>query len=496
MKSMAGAATLPAASSLIGSLLMMEEAAASSCPANTESADYKALVCVYLAGGNDAFNTVLYDDDATISGSNRSTYNTFREGIALPANSVFGLNQQAGFPELALHQQLSFLAAAFNATPSPTALGVAVVGNVGPLREPSTTRALLDGNNELYPPRIYSHNDQTSVWLTGKLEGQASGWGGLVVQETCAARNLAGNGFRSISMRQSSAFCQAGTGSTQVENFVANTRTGIELAGNGPLHRTSTSDAPLGVVDTGPSLSRDDFLDVVKGVADISRPGHKLESLYVGRMQKALANASYLLNSAQGNLTTPHSGGEDLTSQLRMVANFIQSQATVGARRQVFFVQLGGFDTHQGQLTAHDKNMKALNDALGDFYTKLGENFQNKVTTFTASEFGRKLKMNAGLGTDHGWGGHHFVVGGAVNTGFYGEFPALTLSTVGAFTDRKLLPDGTLIPTISVDQYAWELAKWLGVPDDPATREKVLPSYFPPETLESGLPVPLSFMKP
>ncbi len=178
----------------------------------------------------------------------------------------------------------------------------------------------------------------------------------------------------------------------------------------------------------------------------------------------------------------------DLWRQLAMVVQMIRSSQEIGVHRQVFFVQLGGFDTHSGQArggSAHDGLMSMLNRALQRFDEELGS-LRDVVTTFTASEFGRKLLEN-GDGTDHAWGGHHFVMGGTqVNGGhIFGRMPSLATDADGAFTDPQLLADGTMIPEVSVHHFGAELAQWFGVPPD------AIANIFPvsQDALASGIDV-------
>jgi uncharacterized protein (DUF1501 family) len=169
----------------------------------------------------------------------------------------------------------------------------------------------------------------------------------------------------------------------------------------------------------------------------------------------------------------------------------IKDSSTIGIKRQVFFVQIGGFDTHSGQKGVHDSNMATLNEALQDFFeNKLPVDMLDQVTLFTASEFGRKLIAN-GDGTDHGWAGHHVVMGGnQVLSGIYGLYP--TMEKAGAnFLNAMWQVDGTLVPAVSVDHYAWQMAKWFGVPDDVQTRQGILPNYFEPATSPNA---PLDFI--
>jgi uncharacterized protein (DUF1501 family) len=177
-------------------------------------------------------------------------------------------------------------------------------------------------------------------------------------------------------------------------------------------------------------------------------------------MSRGVSYASALNNALQGvTLATQFPAGS-LASQLQTVAKIIKVRGTLGLTRQVFFCSLGGFDTHGSQLATQDALLQQLSQGVGAFYAATQElAVDSQVTTFTASEFGRTLTPNGNGGTDHAWGSHHFVIGGAVQGGqFFGQFPTLALGSQNDANNR-----GTLIPTTSVDQYGAALARWFGV---------------------------------
>lgn len=480
IKSLSGTAVLPAATPLVGLLMGMEQAAAAQC-VNTDAEDYKALVCLYMAGGNDAFATVIPNDTV-----NRNIYKNLRGGLAHGDNEVLpldGLAPAGSIPALALHPALTFVRDAFNTPPStaPDAsvasrLGVAVVCGVGPLLQPSDRSTPASAQ----PPKIFSHNDQTSTWLTGKLEGQGNGWGGNFVKAVDGAGSpcnvaLDAYPFRTVAFGQTSPYCQSGN---EVSCFAASTSSaGVSKPLGGPWLENHGTFGEVGAK----ALTDTDLEDVFSGDVGKSRSGHVLESEYCLRLTAAVNNWNYLRSGTTPRLHKPEGNvSSDLAAQLRMVAQMVKDSAAIGVKRQVFFVQIGGFDTHSGQKDGHDKLMTTLNAALDDFYTnKLPPDMLDKVTLFTASEFGRKLIAN-GDGTDHGWAGHHFVIGASqVQSGIYGLYP--TMERTGPhFTDAKWQLDGTLVPAVSVDHYAWQLAKWFGVPEDDQSRKSVLPNYFAP----------------
>jgi uncharacterized protein (DUF1501 family) len=477
IQSLGATACSPMALPLLGSLAAMREAVAN-------PVGYKALVCVYLAGGNDSFNTVLSTDPIDVE-----TYERVRPSLKLNSAELHGL----GTTGLALHPQLGYLAEVFNGGHGK--LNLAVVGSVGPLLAPS------DRNTASYdkPDKLFSHNDQTSIWLTGELEGKGQGWGGGMVGATGANNSMAGVKFQSVSLNFASPFSSSLKNGAQVSNFVSNTSSGIsrpignENSGSPQVMNQWPADTLLPQVLRLPSSG-----DWAAGTVVVR--GNTFENAYANVLASAYRDWQYLRSPNASRLTLvepeqsiPSQAG--LMKQLHMVANFIKSNSSIGVGRQVFFVQLGGFDTHSGQpgVFGHDGKMEQLNTALKFFYDSLGPSYYDSVTTFTASEFGRKLLEN-GDGTDHGWGGHHFVMGGSVVSGKYGVFPTLAETTSAAAGDRFLSPhlekDGTLVPQVSVDQFAWELAKWMGVPDTTQAKTTLFPRYF-----ELAPGVPLSFME-
>ncbi|WKB51476.1 DUF1501 domain-containing protein [Eleftheria terrae] len=449
-------------------------AAAQSAPS-----DYKALVCLFLFGGNDTYNTVLATDAASWE-----NYRQVRQGgadaIALLApgvaadaaaaaasparlGGVLPLNPataQAG-RSFALHPLLGGMQGLFN-----THKRLAVVANVGPLLAP-TTKAQYATSSHPKPPKLYSHNDQQSTWQAFAPEGAKAGWGGRMA-DLLRSGNGSNTLFSSISAYGNAVWLSG----EQVEQY--------QVGSNGAILLGVDSQRRLfGSSTVAASMER---------IAATARSGNLLEAAYVETTRRSI-EAERALGSALGSLAPPFGsagvtnpqndpllqydspvtgakGFNGLAQQLQVVARMVAAAGSLGVRRQVFFVGLGGFDTHDFQNRNHADAMARLSHALGYFDTVLSAiGAQDKVTTFTASDFGRTFTSN-GDGTDHGWGGHHFVMGGAVRGGdLYGRFPAYGQSTgKGDFTSpNQIGSNGALLPEISVDQYAATMGQWFGL---------------------------------
>ncbi|MEO8673454.1 MAG: DUF1501 domain-containing protein [Tahibacter sp.] len=415
--------------SALGSLRLVNAAAQSP---TAIFPDYRALVCVYLYGGNDSFNMIVPRDN-----THYNTYAASRGNLKIAQGSLLALNPTAaGMPsdgaQYGLHPSMTELAALFNSGK------VAVLGNVGTLLYP-TTQAQYNSVGYPLPPQLFSHDDQTNYWQTSIADdANANGWGGRI-----ADLLYAGNPNQNLSMLMS--------------------LSGENLFQRGELINQYIMN-PFGV-------QRVDYLDeylngpgatAFNAMFQQSSQANVFERAYAGAMNSSIANYQAIdaALTSSGDVTTvfPESS---LGGQLKMVARLIKARNTFNMRRQVFFVSIDGFDFHSTQLTDQantladlSQSLKAFNDAIG---TEL--NLGPNVTTFTASDFGRTVSTN-GDGTDHGWGGHHFVMGGAVRgQRFYGSMPSLLQN--GNPDDAGY---GQLIPTTSVDQYAATLATWFGVP--------------------------------
>lgn len=397
--------------------------------------DYKAIVCVFLYGGNDYGNTLVPYDTSnynayqqqrpTLAYARASLTSTILTPTVAPVD-VNGLTYQ-----YALAPELAPLLPIFNAG------NMGILLNVGTLIQP-TTKLQYTNKTAPLPPKLFSHNDQQSVWQSSAPEGATSGWGGRM-----GDLFQAGNGNATFTCVNVSGNAVYLSGKSAVQ-YQVSTNGSVPLAGlKAPLFgSTACSDALRNLV----SQSR----------------SHLFENEY-NRISKRAIDADGVLTAALAAapaIATPFPAKNNLSDQLRMVARMISSASAVGAKRQVFFVSMGGFDTHDGLLTEHPVLLTAVADAMAAFYSATVElGVASKVTTFTASDFGRTLSGNSD-GSDHGWGSMHFMLGGAVNgKRYYGTAPVI------ANNGPDDVGQGRLLPTTSVDQYAATLGKWLGVSD-------------------------------
>lgn len=419
-----------------GAPLALNLAAAGEAAAFTAN-DYKALVCVFLFGGNDHANTVVPYDAA-----NHALYAKIRNQLALSRSS---LAATALSPRTAqtLTDNLQFaLAPQLGALKSLWDSGqCAVQLNVGPLVVPTTLAQYNSADRKAnpLPPRLFSHNDQQSVWQAQGAEGTTVGWGGRLGDLALSSNT------------NSSLTCISAAGNSV---FVSgNTVLPYQISPNGvaPIYSA--------IYDFYGSSTASTMKTLIT-----QKSSNVLENEFTAVTQRAIDLQFLVANALKPvNIITPFNidgQSNGLADQLSIVAKLIAARGALGSKRQVFFVSIGGFDTHDGLATNHGALMAKINEAVGQFYKATVElGVQNNVTTFTASDFGRTLAIN-GDGSDHGWGGHHFVVGGAVKGGqFYGTAPRVSVTT------EDQVGEGRLLPSTSVEQYAATLARWFGVSD-------------------------------
>lgn len=414
--------------------------------------DYKALVCIFLFGGNDYANTVVAYDPAS-----HATYAQLRSTIATPRDQLAATRlvpaaALAGGIEYALAPNLAPLVPLFDAG------RLGVVLNVGTLIQP-TSKAAYQNRSVPLPPKLFSHNDQQSFWQASNPEGAISGWGGRIGDLL-----MSGNGASALTCINASGNAVFLTGRTAVQ---------YSITANGPVPLLNNANALFGSAAGMTALrslmttQRANLLEAEH--ARISRRSLDLQAQVTGALAAAPAVA------------TPFPADNSLADQLRVVARMIAVSQELGARRQVFFVSLGGFDNHDSLLTTHPVLLTRLGAAMRAFHDATVElGVADRVTAFTASDFGRTLTSNSN-GSDHGWGGHHFVMGGAVRgRAFYGAPPML------ANNGPNDVGQGRLLPTTSVDQFGATLARWFGVSAGEMTT--VLPNVanFNPSTWDLG----------
>jgi uncharacterized protein (DUF1501 family) len=417
-------------------------------------ADYKAMVCLFLFGGNDSWNMLVPTSTAEYNAYSAARGGGTASSLAIPQASLLPINPATPDPigaTYGFHPSMGGVRDLFEAGKA------AVVANVGPLIRPTTKtqyQQATQTGHEL-PPQLFSHNDQQDQWHS--LRGKAilkSGWGGRVADVLNAQ-----TGSQQLSLNVSLAgqtFFQAGdvarpyvmgaTGATTFQGFAT----------------------------TGTGLARRNAFQAVVNASRTSTANSLYERSFATVQQRAVQFADTVNSALTGSrafVALPDSGVtlSPLQQQLRTVAKLISARTTLGMSRQIFFVSTGGFDSHDDQNEDQPGLLGNVSTSIRSFYDALTEiGIENNVTLFTHSDFGRTLTSN-GDGSDHAWGGLQLVVGGAVRgRRIYGQYPVLS---IGSALD---VGGGRIIPTTSADQYAATLASWFGVAD--AELVKVAPS--------------------
>lgn len=457
---------------------------------------YKALVCLFLAGGNDSWNLLIPGSGAAYAryaNARNGVFNTQAntEGLALPAvdgqGLVAGVTPPAALP----------LAGGYGINPFCPELAqlyaenrLAFIANTGSLVEP-ITRASYQQRRR--PPQLYSHNDQTTQWHAGSsMSTQATdGWGGRVAGLTAQLAAATAGLPPTITLAGQTSFLagQAFDGSPLF-----------------PFALSPTGDAPAAtlleyaVANRSAGQFQQVRANFLQELLDAASP-QAFTSEYRAIVNRSLVLGREVINPAFATVADPAHpvnlpfaglGGGNLHSQLRQVARMIRVSTDptlanpINANRQVFFVTLGGFDTHSGQMAINTASgqhqlLQRMSQAVNAFFRAMQAiGMQDNVTLFTASEFARTLNSN-GNGSDHAWGGTQFVVGGAVAGGaVYGRYPDLALDNAIATpvagsdpTRGESFARGQFIPTTALDQLAATLARWMGVADSE------LPALFP-----------------
>ncbi len=467
LKMMSAAAATP----MMGNLM---QAAYAAGPFN----DYRALVCVFLFGGNDSQNMIIP------LGSEYAAYAAGRGNLAIPQVNVLPVNAGVSGRSFGFHPSLTNLANIFNADRK-----LACINNVSVLLQPTTKAQYQSGTN--LPPQLFSHSDMQSHWQTGRADFPAlTGWGGRLgdliesangnsqvsVSITAAGQNLFQKGDNAVSYAVSGWNGPKSTIVRRLRSYrdwdnYSPTRPNPQGAFESQLNllRTNVLEDQWGDAATRALITSEFVNSALYNLDGSGNPAKDGSGNYIEDFPITPAPPLTYIDSA--GLTKTNR----LAGQLRAAASMIAARNALGVKRQIFFVSLGGFDNHGDQFKGsnnattpilsglHSDLLKQLDQALAWFYNwTVAQGIANNVTSFTASDFGRTLTSN-GQGSDHGWGGHHFALGGAVSGGaFYGgpsanqEFPTVALGSINE------VGQGRLLPTTSVDEYGATFAKWMG----------------------------------
>ena len=396
--------------------------------------DYKALVCVFLLGGNDSLNMLIPTDQRAYD-----QYAATRQNLAVARNAALPIKvTNTQYSSVGLHPSLAALHTIYEEG------NMALVANVGPMIEPASKADILTGRVML-PPQLFSHSDQQNHWQTAHPQQAAlTGWAGRMA-------DMLSDGTEPLSMNLSMAGNNLWQTGSQVLPFALSSQGAEILEGINPDEEWQRPNAA--------------FLDRIHANTEGMFASQFAAMVDRTRTTGGLVNSALALGP---ELSTAFPATR-FAEQMRLVANMISVQQHLNQPRQIYFVAMGGWDTHDYQLADHPALLSELANGMAAFYNATAElGVSEQVTAFTASDFGRTLTSN-GDGTDHGWGGNHIVLGGAVQgADIYGQLPQMSL---GSDDD---LGDGRIIPTLSVDQYAATLAQWFGLGDNELT--EILPN--------------------
>jgi uncharacterized protein (DUF1501 family) len=418
---------------------------------------YKALVCVFLNGGNDNWNTVVPYDNSSYDlysairggGAGRTAGGVALGQAALTSTLLSPTTPLANGRQFALHPSMTGLASLFNAGQA------AVQMNVGPLVVPLTKTQYDGSNRALYPlpPKLFSHNDQQSIWQSSSPEGSTVGWGGNI-GDLALSSNAGSSLFTCISITGNAVFLSG----DQALAYQVSPQGAVKIdCVNNDVYGSAA------IKNVMRDLLQQARTDVLENEYNrVTQRSIAAEGSINGSIGATAAAAS--ANTGEFAPFAGITGNNALAGQLKMVARLIAARTSLSTKRQVFFVSLGGFDLHDNLTAGHVTNMTRVSEAMTAFYqTTFDLGVANDVTAFTASDFGRTLTSN-GDGSDHGWGGDHFVVGGAVRgKAFYGKPAPVSTGDGSGAEDLWHVGQGRLLPSASVDQYAATLATWFGV---------------------------------
>ena len=431
--------------SLLSSLLSLRLTAGAASASNFT--DYKALVCLFLNGGNDSFNMLVPRQQNAYNEYEQVRGGVGGSGLAIPRANLHQITSTlqnspngAGYSDFGIHPDLPYLKTLYDQG------DLAFVSNVGSLIEPTSLVQYNDGSKPK-PEGLFSHPDHQIHWqtLVPQVRGSApKGWGGRMA-EVMSHANQQSNISMNISLSGANVLQSANT----TVPYIADPGGVVELCNYG--QNTSLGQDPI------LSLAVDDIL------------GRHYQSIYSKTLAHANRNsidASVAFKSALDSLSTPFdpsiiSGETQTYKRLSMVSKIMEARTALSMNRQIFFVERGGWDHHNELLTPQSDLFIELNEAIEIFWTAIQSmGLQNNVVLYTASDFGRTLTSH-GSGSDHACGGNHFIISGSANGGeIYGEYPDLALNNSSTDLGR-----GRSLPTTSVDTYMAELAYWYGVPN-------------------------------
>lgn len=432
--------------SLFSSLINLKalNAAAMSNMATIANGDYKALVCFFQMGGNDSYNMLVPRGN-----TEHAEYAEVRSNLAIPQSDLLALNGSvADGRTFGVHPSMPEVQNLYNDGK------LAFLSNIGTLIAPATREDFWNNNGQ-FPVGLFSHADQIQQWQTAQLlDRSARGWGGKIA-DLIHDMNSNNNISMNVSLAGSNIFQ---TGENTVE-YVVDPR-----EGSTGIYGYNSDDWDFYQAKTNAinSMLDQDYQDIFK-------------KTYVDVI-KTSVDANEEFNAALEGLADFDTSfsDNDISKSFEMIAKIISQRETLGFKRQIFFVNFGGWDHHDELLNNQTGMLSVVSKALGEFNSVLEEiDMSECVTTFSVSEFGRTLTSN-GNGTDHAWGGNVMAMGGAVNgSTIYGDYPSLALNGL------QNIGDGALLPTTSVDQYMAELALWFGVsPNDLATIFPNLSNFY------------------
>jgi uncharacterized protein (DUF1501 family) len=444
-----------AAAATLGRFCELNAYAAS---ANTS---YKALVCILLDGGNDCHNTVvpIITSGGASGKQGWADYNAIRPAIAIPQASLLSIGARAGKDTYGLHFNLTNIRSLYAQKKA------AILANVGNLAGPTTQasyQASVAANDGAIPAALFSHSDQVQQWLTATPNDFATtGWAGRIADLTRSGSTDLNLPMNVTAAGDGGLF---GVGAATVPTSVW----GLNVTQNASLTVSTSLMSSLGSGLYNTLFNFSNGLQLVQASNSVTNQGL--------RDHQTLVNAINTIDTTWGgsiNASLPTTS-DPLLAQFRLIAQVIAATAAtssqVGVNNQIFFIRQGPYDTHSLErgttALTQDTLLAALDMAVGQFQAVIAAmGLDNQVVTFTNSEFGRTLMSNANGGTDHAWGGHHFIIGGPVKGGeIYGTFPTLMVGGPDDVSSTPAATRGVTIPTTSVAQYAATLANWFGVP--------------------------------